>query len=83
LGGLAGIDLIMNGNIVIQNMFCVFDIKKDDFYCIEKQEFRRRIKKYPHVLKKYRKSKKSIRDYIETLKEISTIDSSEIEVIIN
>ena len=90
-GGFVGVgvgmfsvfDMGFSGNISVQNLFCSFDIKKENFFCVEKQEIRRRIKKnYPAVFQKYRKSKKTLQNYLEALQEIETIDSLGIEKII-
>ncbi len=75
-------DIFFNGNIIVQNMFCSFDVKLENFFCIEKQEIRKRLKKkYPEVFLKYRKSNKNILNYIESLQEIESIDSTGVEKI--
>jgi hypothetical protein len=82
-GGFFGLDLMMNNSIMVQNMFCLFDIKKEDFYCNEKHFFRKKLKKlYPSEFIKYRKTPKKIENFVESIKNLSSLDSAAIEKMI-
>lgn len=83
-GDFSGMNLAFGGTIIIQNMFCSFDIKQENFFCVEKQEIKRRIKQsYREIFLKYRKSKKTLTDYIQSLQEIKSIDANGVEKIIH
>ncbi len=78
-----GFDGIFSNNIGfgnsfnIQNVYCVFSIDKEDFFCLEKNIVRSRIRKYSkEISKKFRKSNRQIENLIDVFDEIYSKDST-------